>query len=163
MRFGRLRPSAPSTTGLLRGGVLVLGGLGLMGTTAQLVLDRHWDSTEQLIPWVAVALNVAAFGLLLSPPGPRRVAVARGLAVIVLVIAAVGVWRHVNANYEAGPLDRVYTDRWESMSETDRWFRAAIQSVGPSPTLAPGALAETALAVLIASVVVEPRMVRRSQ
>ncbi|MEZ4501291.1 MAG: hypothetical protein R3C39_01560 [Dehalococcoidia bacterium] len=156
-------PSEQSTVGWLRAGVLLLGGLGLVGTAAQLALDRHWDSTEQLIPWVGVALNIVAFGLVLRRPGTRRAFAARGLAIVVFVIAAVGVWRHANANYEAGPLDRNYTDRWESMSETDRWFRATVQSVGPAPTLAAGALAETALAVLIASMVVEPRMVRRSQ
>jgi len=74
MRLGRMTPSA---TGVLRGGVLLLGGLGLLGTTAQLTLDRHWDSFEQLIPWLAIALNVVAFGLVVRPPEPRRAIVER--------------------------------------------------------------------------------------
>jgi hypothetical protein len=70
-----------------REGLFALGWLGLAGTDAQLVLDRHWSSFAQLPPWLA--LVATGFALRLATrgeDGPRRL--ARGLAVLVLAIAA---------------------------------------------------------------------------
>ena len=58
---------------------------------------------------------------------------------------------HVNANYEAGPLDFRYTTTWPQMSDLERWFLAATDTVGPSPTLAPMASAFMSIALLLAT------------
>ena len=69
-----------------------------------------------------------------GPPRARR-------AVAAVLSAALGIWKHVYANYDAGPLDQRYDDTWESLPEARRWWLALTKSVGPSPPLAPAALA----------------------
>ena len=59
--------------------------------------------------------------------------------------------RHVNANYEAGPLDFRFADRWDSLSGWRRWWEALSGGVGPAPPLAAGVLAQAALCVLLAT------------
>lgn len=134
-----------------RTALLALGWLGLGGTAAQLVLDRHWSSFWQLPPWLALIATGFALRLAASDAGgPRRL--ARGLAVLVMAVAALGVYEHVAGNYQAGPLDQRFTARWESMSFASRLWTAATQGVGPSPVLASGALVMTALVVVLATV-----------
>lgn len=55
-------------------------------------------------------------------------------------MAVVGVWQHVQANYDTAPLDARYADRWETMSVSQRWWEVAKGSVGPAPMLASGVL-----------------------
>lgn len=74
------------------------------------------------------------------------------LAVAVMVTAAFGIFEHALANYHAAPLDFRYTARWPTMSATSKWWAAATEAVGPSPTLAPGVLAQSALCLLFATV-----------
>jgi hypothetical protein len=50
-----------------------------------------------------------------------------------------------------GPLDFHYTASWPTTPEPIRWLLAATDTVGPSPTLAPMALAFIALALLFAT------------
>ena len=76
---------------------------------------------------------------------------ARILAGAVLICAVWGIWEHVYANYDAGPLDFRYADRWESLTEMSRWWLAVSKTVGPSPPLAAGALAQASLCVLLAT------------
>jgi hypothetical protein len=78
--------------------------------------------------------------------------VVRGLALAVVLTSAFGIFEHTLANYDAAPLDFRYTDRWATMSTTSKWWTAASQTVGPSPTLAPGVLAQSALCLLFATV-----------
>ncbi len=77
---------------------------------------------------------------------------ARALAIVVVVASAVGVFIHVRANYETAPLDFRYTDSWPTTSEPVRWFLAATDTVGASPSLAPTAMAFVALVLLLATV-----------
>ena len=65
--------------------------------------------------------------------------------------AFLGIWGHVHANYEAAPLDVRYADTWDGLPEVTRWWLAATKTVGPSPPLASGALAQAALCVLLAT------------
>jgi hypothetical protein len=62
-----------------------------------------------------------------------------------------GIFEHVEANYDAAPLDFNYANTWDTLPETTRWWLALSKSVGPSPPLAPGALAQAGLCVLLAS------------
>jgi hypothetical protein len=135
----------------LRQGLLGLAILGTLGTALELLLLRHFDGALQLIPWVALAVLGVAIVLVGGARGRRAIEVARVLAVIVLVSSVVGVAVHVNANYEAGPLDFRYTAIWPGMSDLERWFLAITDTVGPSPTLAPMASAFMSMALLIAT------------
>lgn len=143
---------ADPTPRLLRRGLLGLATLTILGITVELYTERHWTQRSQLIAWAALALTALAIALLLGQPSARRVRIAQTIAAIVVASAAVGVWQHIHANYEAGPLDRRYAQTWEGMSALSRWWLAARKGVGPSPPLAPGALAQAGLCVLLATV-----------
>jgi hypothetical protein len=137
------------TETVLRGGILAIAWLAVVGTGAELALERHWQSLEQGIAWVTLALALIAVALV---TGARRVWLARLLAIAVLALSGVGVWRHINANYEAGELDADYAARWPAMTESERWQAAALKSVGPAPILAAGVLAKVSLLVLLATI-----------
>jgi hypothetical protein len=135
-----------------RAALSVLAAVILAGTATELAIDRHWQDVEQLIPWGCLVVAGAALALLSARPSPRRVWLSRGLATLVLVFAAVGVWRHVAANYDTAPLDQEFEARWGQMPELQRWWAASSGAVGPAPPLAPGVLGQAAVCILLASV-----------
>lgn len=140
------------TTTLLRRGVLGLAILGIAGTGVELVFLRHWTSALRLLVWpTLLALCLGAWLLARGPSGPvvRRV---RWMALGVVLVAGLGMALHVHANLGAGPLSEAYGARWASMPAIQQWFLATTGGVGPAPTLAPGALAEIALGLLLATV-----------
>ena len=67
------------------------------------------------------------------------------------MIAAFGMFEHVRANHDAGPLDARYSVRWEMMSARAQWWVAVSKGVGPSPPLAPAVLAQAALCLGLAT------------
>jgi hypothetical protein len=136
---------------LLRGGLLALAGITTVALGIELAAERHWTQPVQLIAWVALAVMLLAIGLLLGRVTSGRIQAARLLAVLVVVSAIVGIWEHIESNYDAGELDQEYTARWESLPEASRWWLAVTKTVGPSPPLAPGALAQAGACVLLAT------------
>jgi hypothetical protein len=76
----------------------------------------------------------------------------RAIVVLVFVVSAFGVFEHVDANYDAAPLDFRYGDKWPTMSAADRWWTAATGGVGPSPPLVPAVLAQAALCLGLATI-----------
>ena len=147
-----IEPAGPaSSAAVLRRGLLALAVAGTAGVALELVLLRHWTDGRQLIAWVALTALAVAL-LLIRRPTPGAIRVARGLAIAVFVTSAIGVFVHVLANYEAAPLDARYTTSWETTAEPVRWLLAATDTVGPSPSLAPLALAFVALVLLLALV-----------
>jgi hypothetical protein len=145
--IGRLTEGDPAT--VFRRGVLALAGLGLLGTTVELVFLRHWTSLTQLVVWPGVVALAIGLWLVVRAPTARRVERARILALVVLVIAATGVALHVHANLDAGPLDRRYATTWDTLGSVEQWWLAITGGVGPAPVLAPGALAEIGLTLLL--------------
>jgi hypothetical protein len=137
---------------VLRRGILALAALGIAGTTVELVFLRHWDGRTQLIVWPAMILLAVALWVIGRHPSPGRIRGARILSFAVLGIAALGILLHVHANLEAAPLDAAYEATWSGVPVLEQWWLAITGGVGPAPTLAPGALAEIALAVLLATV-----------
>ena len=133
----------------LRRSLLGLAALGTLGTALELVLLRHWDNALELIPFAALGVLGVAIVMMARRPGARSVAIARALALSVLIVSAAGVFIHIRSNYEAAPLDFRYTASWPTTPEPIRWLLAATDTVGPSPTLAPAAIAFLALALLI--------------
>ena len=130
----------------MRQGLLGLAALTTVALAVELAVEQPWTQPTQLIAWAALALLALAVGLVWWHPTPRRVRLGQVLAMIVVLSAAVGIWQHVAANYDAGPLDFRYTDTWETLPELTRWWLAATKTVGPSPLLAAGALAQAACA-----------------
>jgi hypothetical protein len=140
------------TATILRRGVLALAALGIAGTAIELIFLRHWATATATIVWIGILALSAGFVVLLGRPSAGRVQAVRILAVVGAIIAILGVGFHVLENLDAGPLDRVYATRWETMSVVDQWWTAVTGGVGPAPTLAPGALAEISLALTLATV-----------
>ena len=135
----------------LRRALLALAGAGIAGTTIELAMIRHWTSTDQLIPWFAlVVLALACVGVVVHPTS-STIRAARVVAAVVTAAALFGVYEHIHANYEAGPLDYRYADTWDGMSELSRWWTAASGGVGPSPVLAPLLMAQAAVCLVLAS------------
>ena len=146
-----LPPTDPASS-LLRRGILGLGALTTLSIVVELGVERHWAQPLQIVPWIAAGALAIAIALLIQHPSRARVRLAQALAVAVVASAAVGLGAHVYANYDAAPLDQDYGDTWESLPEATRWWLALTKSVGPSPPLAPGALAQAGLCVLLATV-----------
>lgn len=68
-------------------------------------MERHWKSSVQLIPWFVLAAIAAGVVLLVAQPRPATVWTVRAIVAVVFVIAAFGMFAHVRANHDAGPLD----------------------------------------------------------
>ena len=144
--------TSTDTATLMRRGMLVIGGLGVAGTTAELIFLRHWQSTLQLIAWPPMAALVMALLLIARHPTRRSVRWAQGLGTSVLLVAGIGVIVHVAQNLASGPLDRDYSAIWDTLSPVQQLWTAATGGVGPAPALAPAAIAWTALILLLATV-----------
>lgn len=141
--------------------LLALTLIGILATAFELATESHWNDFPQLIPWFALA--VLAVALVLTVLRGRGAHVlARVLILVVLGASMYGVWDHVAANYNAGPLDYRFADTWDSLSTAQRLWYAATKQVGPSPPLAPGVLAQTALLLLIAGLLRKPQAVTRA-
>lgn len=136
---------------VLRRGLLALALVATVGTWVELGISRHWDTPVQVLPWAAVGLVGAAAIVVAVRPGRGAIRLARGVSAVAIVAGLYGVYEHVESNYDSGPLDAVYGARWDSMGELSRWWHALVESVGPSPTFAPGALALTAACLLLAT------------
>jgi len=146
------RERAADAGASLRRGLLAIASLGVVGIWLELAVARHWKTTVQFVPWLAGA--VVALGVLLvarKPTYPRLVA-ARILGVACAGSGIFGVIQHVKSNYDSGELDAIYGPKWATMSTASRLWHAAIESVGPSPSFAPGALALIAACLLLATV-----------
>jgi hypothetical protein len=146
------RLAAADGSASLRRGLLAITGLGIAGIWLELAVARHWTSPVQLIPWVTG--GVAAVGVLFVAvrPNPLRLTIARFLGAACIASGVFGVIQHVKSNYDSGELDAVYGPKWATMTTTSRLWHALIESVGPSPSFAPGALALVAACLLLATV-----------
>lgn len=135
----------------LRLALIGIAALSIAGTAAELATLRHWNGAVQLIPWLIAAVLAVLTALLAVRPAPAGIRVVRAGAVAAILASAFGVVRHVMANHETAPLDRVVGPRWDDMSALSQWWEAASGGVGPAPSLAAGVLAQAALCLLAAT------------
>jgi hypothetical protein len=133
----------------VRRSLLALTGIGILATAFELITERHWNGLEQLIPWFALAVLAVAVVLTVLP-GRGTQTLARVLVVLVLGASVYGVIDHVAVNYNSGALDQRFAESWDSLPAVQRFWYAFTKRVGPSPPLAPGVLAQTALLLLMA-------------
>src|SRR6266496_2899663 len=143
--------SEDAASPVLRRGLLWLAALTTIGLGVELAVERHWTQPLQFVAWGALGVLAVAIALAAWSPTGGRLRLARILAILVMLSAILGIWEHVEGNYDSGPLDFQYADTWDSLSETSRWWLALSKTVGPSPPLAPGALAQAGLCVLLAT------------
>lgn len=147
----RARLAASDTVTLLRWGLLALAAISILGLSVELVFLKHWDNT-QVVVWAGIAGLTISLALLVFGRSRRTVRAAQGLALVVGFIAVVGMAIHISENRGAGALDRQYADRWDTMTTTEQLWAAATGEVGGAPTLAPGALAQAAALLLLATI-----------
>jgi hypothetical protein len=136
---------------ILRRGLIGLIMLSIVGTAFELATERHWQTWEQLLPWGTLVLLAVAVALFTLGDSLKAITAVRVLSSVVLLVASFGVYAHVAANYDAGFLDQRYAGTWEALPIVSRWWYALTKSVGPAPPLAPGALAQTALLLFLAT------------
>jgi hypothetical protein len=141
----------------VRRSLLALTLIGIAATAFELSTEHHWNGLEQLIPWFALAALAIAVVLAVLPSRGTQL-MARVLAVVVLGASVYGVLDHIAVNYNSGFLDQRFADTWESLPATQRWWYAFTKQVGPSPTLAPGMLAQMALLLLLATLMRSKRV-----
>lgn len=148
-------PAAPSAGGserLLRRGIVGLAALGIAGTALELAFLAHWDGPLQLLAWVALGTLGVALLALPRTRTSRTIRAVRGAALLGAAIGLAGVAIHVNANLESAPLDATVGPTWSARPLIEQLWMAATGAVGPAPTLAPAALVQTALALLLSTV-----------
>ncbi len=131
----------------LRAALLALVLLGVIGAAGELALARHWHDWIQMLPWVAVGGICIGLAALATRIAPATIWLARAMAALAVVFAIVGIWQHLAANYDVAPLDARYTDQWELMPESERWWAVLSGAVGPAPLLAAGMLLQMGVAL----------------
>ncbi len=145
------RLDALDTATVLRRGILVLATLGTVGAGMELLLLRHWSTGGMVVGWVDLAACLVAI-VLAAGASERAIGGARWVAIAALILAAAGIVLHVNGNWEAGPADGTLGAVWSTLPLLERLWDAATGVVGKAPPLAPGALAEVSLLVLLATI-----------
>jgi hypothetical protein len=135
---------------VLRGSLVALTALGIMGTAFELATLKHWNGAMQLVPWVALVVLIGAVAL--HEWGPDRTYLVRGLALLVLATSLFGVLEHAQVNHDAGALDQRFADTWDALSPWLQWWYAITRTVGPAPTLAPGMLGQAAATLMLATI-----------
>jgi hypothetical protein len=121
--------------------LLGMAGVTVLAIAAELAMLRHWNGTDQLVPWMVLAPVAGATVALAWRRSALTVRLARAVGVLAAAGGLYGAWVHIRSNYDAGPLDFRYQTSWASMSLVSRWWKAASGGVGPSPALTPAILA----------------------
>ncbi len=126
--------------GALRLGMALLVAIGILSVALALAYERHWEGFWQFVPWVTIVVTGLALAALVLRTSRATVRIARVVAVLALLSALLGTWRHFDHNYGSAAIDQNYADRWEEMSGGERWWAVANGSVGHTPVPAAGAL-----------------------
>ena len=102
--------------GGLRAGLLLLVALGVAGSALALAYERHWHSAWQLAPWITLGVITVAAVALAVRPAATTIWLARAVAVLAIVSAALGVWQHIDANYNVA--DHAHHDHGAAATPT---------------------------------------------
>ena len=119
------------TVGILRGLILAVLLLGMLGTLAELYLLEHNEDWWQLAPMYLLAVGPFAVVWSLLKPGPASLRSLQALMVLYVLAGAIGTYQHYTGNVEFEL--EMYPSRagfelfWESLK-------------GATPALAPGTM-----------------------
>ena len=139
---------------LYRRVLIGLAGATALGACVELAMLRHWKKPTQLVPWVLLAVVLAAAGLLWTHRSVVTVRAARVVGVVGVVGAlgaAVGVWEHIESNMETAPLSAAWSATWDSLPASAQFLQAATGGAGGAPPLAPGFLALSGICLTLAT------------
>ena len=124
----------------LRRGLLAVFLLGVVGTTAELLLLEHYDGWKQWVPGVLLCMGGLAAATVAWRPVPWLLRAFQVALVLFVVAGGVGVWFHYAGNVEF-EIER--TPELGGMA----LFGAAMG--GATPALAPGTMIQFGLTGLL--------------
>lgn len=124
----------------LRGLLLALLLFSTAGLVPELVLIEHYDSIEQWIPLVLLALSLVVTLVLWRRPSARALTAFRAIMVLCVAAGGLGLYYHFAGNVEFA------LERSPSLTGFPLVWKAL---GGATPTLAPGALAQIGLLGLV--------------
>ena len=84
----------------MRSLLLLVFGLGLVGTGAELILLEHYESWEQWLPLAVLALGLGAAAAVRARPGRGSVLTLRVVSAVFMLSAVLGIYFHLEANFE---------------------------------------------------------------
>lgn len=105
--------------------------LGLLGTSAELLLLEHFETWQQWLPLALLGLGLLAAVRVGTSPGRRSLAGLRGVAIAFILSGFLGIYFHMKSNFE---FER-------ELDSSVHGFRLVGEALtGALPALAPGAM-----------------------
>ena len=135
-------PAAPrDPLPVIRRLLLAILIIGLVGTTADLILLEHYEDSSQLIPLFVIGLGVLAIAGHLVVGGPGSVLLLRTVMAFFLVAGAAGMALHYRGSLE---FQREMDPTLSGLALVSKVMHAKAP-----PTLAPGVMAQLGLIGLV--------------
>ena len=122
--------------------LLLITLISATGTFVELLLLEHTEEFYQLIPVVLLAVVAIAATLVFVAPRRWSINLLRGVLVLCLISAALGIFFHYQGNTEF-VLERT--------PKLNGWPLFSKAMMGATPALAPGTMAQLALIGLLAT------------
>lgn len=138
--------------GGLRAGLLLLVVLGVLGSALALAYERHWLSAWQLAPWITLGIISVATLALVVRQTTATVRLARAVAILAIVSAALGVWQHIDANLATEPADDGHSHSHGPKEPAASMADVVTGSAGHAPVPAALAIAPVGLALGLATI-----------
>ena len=137
MTHGQGSPApVPATLAILRGALLVILAIGLVGVLGELLLLEHTEETWQRLPIFMIIAGLIVLGWHGVDHGPVPVRALQAMMALFVLTGAIGVALHLKGNIEfeleMQPTLRGTTLLWQTLK-------------GATPTLAPGAMVQLGL------------------
>ncbi|MBX3086226.1 MAG: hypothetical protein KF716_31610 [Anaerolineae bacterium] len=112
--------------------LLILVAAICVGTVTELILRKHTGETIQFVPFVVSGLGLLSVIAVLVRPQATTIWVLRGVMVLAIGASLLGMWEHLETNYN-----------FESEMRPNAAFTDVIVPtlMGAAPLLAPGILA----------------------
>ncbi len=128
--------AAPATLGILRGALLVILVIGLVGVLAELFLLEHTEEAWQRLPIFMIISSLIVLGWHAIDRGAMPVRALQVVMALFVVTGAIGVVLHLKGNLEfeleMQPTLSGTTLLWQTLK-------------GATPTLAPGTMVQLGL------------------
>lgn len=126
-----------ATLAAIRGFLLILFLMGILGTGAELLLLKHTEELWQLVPLLLMAISLVALSWCAVHRGPVSMRVFQGTMMLFMISGLVGLVLHYRANAE------FELEMYPSLKGLELFWKA-IKGATP-PTLAPGTMIELGL------------------
>jgi hypothetical protein len=138
--------------------LLALSVLSCAFVAIELASLRHWRSTEQIVPWIVLAVLFCSTLIVVFNRSQLAIVQARLVALCATPAALFGVYEHVSANLETGVLNHKYT--WAELPGWEHLWLASTGAVGGTPATAPLVLALAGVLLGLATVGMAPGAAR---